>query len=85
MKRVIIALTIVMAIFANIANAEIASATQSYENVHKYAVKFIPDVTADEVEACYNAVKNGGHTQIKRKKVKIECDEEEMIVFRRLF
>ena len=32
-----------------------------------------------------NAVKNGGEFTIKRDKVKIECDEEEMVVFRRLF
>ena len=43
------------------------------------------DVTEEEIVACYNAVKNGGEYNIERKKVKIECSEEEMVVFRRLF
>ena len=87
MKKIIITIiTLVMTFVANnAAKAEIGVATQNYENVSKYALKFIPDAKTDEITACYNAVKNGGSYNIERKKVKIECAEEEMVVFRRLF
>lgn len=84
MKKLIIA--IVMAfVGVTSASAEIAVVDQNYRNVQQYVMKFIPDAKAEEITACYNAVKNGNNYQIKRRKIKIECDEEEMIVFRRLF
>ena len=87
MRKLIIAVitVIVMAFVANTAQAEIVATTQSIENVSKYAHKAIPDVSHEEIEKCYDAVKNGGSYQIKRKKIKIECAEEEMVVSRRLF
>ena len=86
MNKVIIAfITVIMAIAVNTANAEIVSTVQSRENVSKYVTKTIPDASGEEISKCYNAVKNGGSYTIERKKVKIECDEEEMVVFRRLF
>ena len=86
MKKIIyIALTIVMAFANNAAQAEITVTEQKYENVSKYAHKAVEDVTEEEIAACYNAVKSGGEYSIERKKVKIECSEEEMVVFRRLF
>ena len=84
-KLIAIITVIVMAFVANTAQAEIVVASQSQDNVRKYVTKSIPDVTEDEIAACFNAVKNGGEFTIKRDKVKIECDEEEMVVFRRLF
>jgi len=83
--RKIIMIVIAMVFAVNNAQAEITVTEQKYENVQKYAVKSIPDVTEDEIAACYNAVKNGGEYQIQRKRIKIKCSEEEMVVFRRLF
>lgn len=71
--------------FAANANAEIVVASQSQDNVRKYVTKSIPDATDKEIEKCYSAVVSGGEYQIKRRKVKITCSEEEMIVRRRLF
>ena len=86
MRKLIIAFVMTMFGFAaNTAQAEIVATTQSIENVSEYAHKAIPDVSHEEIEKCYNAVKNGGSYQIQRKRIKIECSEEEMIVFRRLF
>ena len=86
MRKLIIAvIAILMAVFANTAQAEIVATTQSYENVSHYVTKSIPDATTDEITACYNAVKNGPEYQIQRKKIKITCSEEEMVVFRRFF
>ena len=84
-KIITVFIVIVMSMVVNNANAEVVLTTQSQDNVRKYAEKSIPDVTTDEVDACYNAVKNGGSYQILRKRIKIECSEEEMIVRRRLF
>lgn len=84
MKKVI-ATFIAIAVMFGAANAEITVTEQKYENVSKYAHKAVEDVTEEEIAACYNAVKNGGSYNIERKKVKIECAEEEMVVFRRLF
>ena len=84
-KLIAIITVIVMAFVANTAQAEIVATTQSIENVSKYAHKAVEDVTEEEIAACYNAVKSGGEYSIERKKVKIECSEEEMVVFRRLF
>ena len=81
----IIVMAFVVVVSITSAHAEIGVTTQSRENVSIFAHKAIPDVTDEEITACYNAVKNGGSYQIQRKKVKIECAEEEMIVFRRLF
>ena len=86
MKKIITAfIVIAMSMVVNNAQAEIALTTQSYENVSHYVTKSIPDASTDEIAACYNAVKNGGSYTIERKKVKIECAEEEMVVFRRFF
>jgi len=85
MKKIIIMAIAVIMAFVNTVQAEIVVTKQSYEEVQRYAEKSIPDVTTDEVDACYNAVKNGGSYQILRKRIKIECSEEEMIVRRRLF
>ena len=85
MKKIIM-IVIAMVFAVNNAQAEIVVTKQSYEEVQRYAKKSIPDVTADEVKACYDAVKGSGtQYRIKRKKVVIECGEEEMIVRRRLF
>ena len=88
MRKLITIITVIAAIvFTNTAaHAEIVVTKQSYEEVQRYAKKSIPDVTANEVKACYDAVKGSG-TQytIERKRIKITCDEEEMVVFRRLF
>ena len=84
-KLIAIITVIVMAFVANTAQAEIVATTQSIENVSIFAHKAIPDVSHEEIEKCYNVVKNGGEFTIKRKRVKIECSEEEMVVFRRLF
>ena len=84
-KLIAIITVIVMAFVANTAQAEIVATTQSRENVSHYVTKSIPDATPDEITACYNAVKSGGEYTIERKKIKIECSEEEMVVFRRLF
>ena len=81
-----IVIVTVMSVFATFtAHAEITVTEQKYENVSKCAHKAVEDVTEEEIAACYNAVKNGGEYNIERKKVKIECSEEEMVVFRRLF
>ena len=86
MKKFILAIIAIMAVFNTPAKAEIVVTKQSYEEVQRYAKKSIPDVTANEVKACYDAVKGSGtQYRIKRKKVVIECGEEEMIVRRRLF
>ena len=84
-KFIITIIAIVMAICENNANAEIVVTTMTFENVQSHAMRFIPDVTENEIEECYDAVRNGGHAKIKRKRVMIKCAEEEMIVFRRLF
>ena len=84
--RKIITFIIASIVFGfNNAQAEIVATTQSRENVSHYVTKSIPDATPDEITACYNAVKSGGEYTIERKKIKIECSEEEMVVFRRLF
>ena len=85
MKRVIIAFVMAFVVSITSAHAEIVATIQNQQNVSKYAKKSIPDVTPEEIAACYNAVKNGGTYKIERKKVKIECSEEEMVVFRRFF
>ena len=77
--------SIVMTFAANTAQAEIISTAQNFENVSHYVTKSIPDASGEEISKCYNAVKNGGSYTIERKKIKIECSEEEMIVFRRFF
>lgn len=85
-KIIVMIIAIAAIVFTNTAaHAEIVVTKQSYEEVQKYAVKSIPDVTEDEIAACYNAVKNGGEYQIQRKRIKIKCSEEEMVVFRRFF
>ena len=85
-KFIMIVIVTVMSVFATFtAHAEITVTEQKYENVSKYVTKTIPDASGEEISKCYNAVKNGGSYTIERKKVKIECDEEEMVVFRRLF
>ena len=85
-KFIMIVIVTVMSVVATFtAHAEITVTEQKYENVSKYAHKAVEDVTEEEIVACYNAVKNGGEYNIERKKVKIECSEEEMVVLRRLF
>lgn len=81
----IIVMAFVVVVSITSAYAEIVATTQSIENVSIFAHKAIPDVSHEEIEKCYDAVKNGGSYTIERKRVKIECSEEEMIVFRRFF
>lgn len=85
MRKFIIAIVMTMFGFAANVNAEIVATVQNYENVSHYVTKSIPDATEEEIQKCYDAVKNGGSYSIKRDKVRIECAEEEMVVFRRLF
>lgn len=85
MKKVIYFIIAFIVFGFNTASAEITVTEQKYENVSIFAHKAVEDVTEEEIAACYNAVKNGGEYNIERKRVKIECSEEEMVVFRRLF
>jgi hypothetical protein len=85
MRKLIIAIVMAFVVSITSAHAGINVTEQSYENVGIFARRAIPDVTEDEVAACYDAVKNGGEFTIERKRIKIECGEEEMVVFRRLF
>ena len=79
MKKIIyIALTIVMAVFANIANAEIVGMMLTKQEVVNVITEANPLAGPKEIDRCYEAMKNDGFYRISSSKVRIICTKNNL-------
>ena len=79
MKRVIIAIIMtIMAVFANIANAEIVGMMLTKQEVVNVITEANPLAGPKEIDRCYEAMKNDGFYRISSSKVRIICTKNNL-------